>query len=148
MLKKIMFGQLRFGLVVASALMFFVLAISSVHAQEQVGGLTAIKKGVDATAQGAQLKAGGNVTLESAIGNIINSALSLVGIVLFGYMLYGGFKYMTAHGDSAAATKALGIIRNAIIGIAIIAMSYLVTSYVLDELVLSQGTTTQLPATQ
>lgn len=132
----------------ASVLMFFVLAVSSVQAAEQAGGLSAIKKGVDSTAQGAQLKAGEGVTLESAIGNIINSALGLVGVVLFGYLLYGGYKYMTAAGDSAAVTKALGIIRNAIIGIVIISMSYLATGFILDQLILSQGTTTQLPATQ
>lgn len=148
MLNKQIFGQLRIGLGLASVLMFFVLAISSVQAAEQTGGLSAIKKGVDSTAQGAQLKAGEGVTLESAIGNIINSALGLVGVVLFGYLLYGGYKYMTAAGDSAAVTKALGIIRNAIIGIVIISMSYLATSFILDQLILSQGTTTQLPATQ
>ncbi|OQB18219.1 MAG: hypothetical protein BWY14_00980 [Parcubacteria group bacterium ADurb.Bin192] len=148
MLNKQIFGQLRIGLVLASVLMFFVLAVSSVQAAEQAGGLSAIKKGVDSTAQGAQLKAGEGVTLESAIGNIINSALGLVGVVLFGYLLYGGYKYMTAAGDSAAVTKALGIIRNAIIGIVIISMSYLATGFILDQLILSQGTTTQLPATQ
>ena len=143
MLNKQIFGQLRIGLVLASVLMFFVLAVSSVQAEEQTGGLSAIKKGVDSTAQGAQLKAGEGVTLESAIGNIINSALGLVGVVLFGYLLYGGYKYMTAAGDSAAVTKALGIIRNAIIGIVIISMSYLATGFILDQLIASQGVTEQ-----
>lgn len=143
MLNKQIFGQLRISLVLASMLMFFVLAVSSAQAEEQTGGLSAIKKGVDSTAQGAQLKAGEGVTLESAIGSIINSALGLVGIVLFGYLLYGGYKYMTAAGDSAAVTKALGIIRNAIIGIVIISMSYLATGFILDQLIASQGVTEQ-----
>ncbi len=136
-------GQFRVSLVLASVLMFFVLVVSPAQAEEQAGGLSAIKKGVDSTAQGAQLKAGEGVTLETAVGSIINSALGLVGMVLFGYLLYGGYKYMTAAGDSAAVTKALGIIRNAIIGIVIISMSYLATSFILEQLITSQGATEQ-----
>ncbi|MHB8830507.1 MAG: hypothetical protein ACYC44_00050 [Patescibacteria group bacterium] len=72
--------------------------------------------------------------LEQAIGQIIGSVMGLVGSILFVYMLYGGFRWMVAGGDSAAVGKAQAIIRNAIIGIAIIIFAYTLSNYVVGVL--------------
>lgn len=71
---------------------------------------------------------------EAAIGGIIGSVMGLIGAILFVYMLYGGFKWMTAGGDNKAVTEAQAIIRNAIIGIAIIVFAYVIADYVITTL--------------
>ena len=110
------------------------------------GGLTAIQKGIQSTAQGAQLPTTGG-DLPTMIGAIISSVLALVGVILFGYMIYGGFRWMTAGGDAKAVTDAQAILKNAVIGIVIIALAYAITNYIIGALINAQSTTTGTPAT-
>lgn len=89
---------------------------------------------------------------EAAIGAIIGSVMGLIGTILFVYMLYGGFKWMTAGGDNKAVTDAQSIIKNAIIGIAIIVFAYTLTSFVINTLSSASSgappaTTASTPAT-
>lgn len=55
--------------------------------------------------------------------NIIEMALQLVAYVAVGYVIYGGFKYLTAAGDPSRITAGRKIITNAIIGLIISFMS-------------------------
>ena len=85
--------------------------------------------GLDQTAGKAGLtSAGANVP--TLAGNLIGTALSLVGVLFFILMIYGGFLWMTARGNEEATTKALGTITAAIIGIIIIMASYAITNFV------------------
>jgi len=59
------------------------------------------------------------------LARLVNIFLEWVGIIAFIFVLYGGFLYLTAGGDSAAAAKARGIIINAMIGLIIIFLSYI-----------------------
>lgn len=111
-------------------------------------GLAAIKSGVTKTAGGAGLGSTSSPNLETVIGLIINSVLSLVGIILLGYMIYGGFRWMTAGGDAKAVTEAQAIMKNAVIGIIIIALSYLIADWVLRMLISASSGTVQTPATK
>jgi len=115
------------GLASATAL----LAVPSVHAQ--------ILEGLKTAAGTAGLPGKPSGGLEQAIGQIIGSVMGLVGSIMFIYMLYGGFRWMVAGGDSAAVTKAQSIIRNAIIGIAIIIFAYTLSSYVVGVLTNTAG---------
>lgn len=72
--------------------------------------------------------------LPSVIGNIIKIVLSLLGIIFLVLVIYGGFKWMFAGGDSGEVTEAREIIVHAIIGLIIIASAYTITSFVLDRL--------------
>ncbi len=69
------------------------------------------------------------------IGNVINALLSVLGFVLLFFMLYAGFLWMTAQGDSKQVDKAKGMIRDAIIGLVIITLSFALTNFVLGTLV-------------
>ncbi len=102
------------------------LATPSVHAQ--------ILEGLKTAAGTAGLPGKPSGGLEQAIGQIIGSVMGIVGSILFVYMLYGGFRWMVAGGDSAAVGKAQAIIRNAIIGIAIIIFAYTLSNYVVGVL--------------
>ncbi len=72
-------------------------------------------------------------TLPQVIGQIINVALSLVGLIFFCLMVYAGYLWLTARGDSEPVDKAKEIIRTSIIGLVIVMSAYaitvLVTSY-------------------
>jgi len=97
-----------------------------------VKGALADDYGLGTTAVGAGLKTTG--TIATKIGTILGAALSLVGIAFFGLMLYGGFLWMTARGDEKGATKAKGIITDAIIGLIVVSASFVITTFVFGAL--------------
>lgn len=68
------------------------------------------------------------------IGNIIQIALGLLGVLLLLYFLYAGFLWMTSGGDSGQTDKAKGYMKSAVIGLVIIVTSFALSSFVLDQL--------------
>lgn len=58
------------------------------------------------------------VTL-TIIGNVVEIVLQLVGYVSFFFIIYGGFLYMVATGDSSKLAGAKSTILNAVIGLVI-----------------------------
>jgi len=87
--------------------------------------------GLDATASAAGLK---SADLTVLVGNIIGSALSLVGVVFFILMLYGGFVWMIARGKEEKVNKAKDTITAAVIGIIIVFASYALTNFIFSSL--------------
>jgi len=73
-------------------------------------------------------------SLPEMIGNIIITVISLLGIIMVVYIIYGGFLWTTAGGDSSKVQKAKDIIKNSIIGVIIVLASYLITQFVIDSL--------------
>lgn len=108
-----------------SSLILFVLSAAAVFANTATP--PADEYGLAKTAGAAGLKSG---TVAEKIGVITGYVLSLVGILFFGLMLYGGFLWMTARGDETKAKTAQGIIVDAVIGLVIVAASYIITSFV------------------
>lgn len=88
--------------------------------------------GLKATADAAALSNFGD-NLPGFIGNALGTALSLVGVLFFALMLYGGITWMMAHGNAEQEKKALSTITAAIIGILIVLGSYALTSFVLSS---------------
>lgn len=68
------------------------------------------------------------------IGNTIGLALGLVGIIFLILMVYGGFLWMTARGESEPVEKAQKIIKAAVIGIIIVMSAYAITMLVTGRL--------------
>ena len=73
--------------------------------------------------------------LTAIVGSIINVVLGFLGIVLLGYLLFAGFQWMTAGGDSGQVDKAKGMIKNAIIGLIVIVAAFAISTFVLGSLV-------------
>jgi hypothetical protein len=65
------------------------------------------------------------------IGNVIGSILALIGVIFFVLMVYGGFLWMTAHGDSGQVDKGRETIIAAVIGIIIVVASYALTAFIM-----------------
>ena len=89
---------------------------------------------------GAAQISGGTSDLYTIVGRIINVVLGFLGIVLLFYFIYGGFKWMTAGGDSKHVDEAKTMLRNAVIGLVIIMASYALSSFVLNQLLLVTST--------
>lgn len=115
------------GLALASGLALAPVA----HAQ----GIKSINGGLSSAGKTSGLQpTSGSTNLESAVGLLINSVLSIVGVLLLVYLIYGGFKWMTAGGDSKATGEAQSILRNAVIGLVIIVLSYYIADFVMRQL--------------
>ena len=73
--------------------------------------------------------------LQTSTGNLIKSALALVGTVFLGLMIYGGFMWMTARGSEDQITKGKETIIAALIGIGVILGAFAITSFVTNRIV-------------
>jgi len=72
-------------------------------------------------------------TLEMRIASMIQTALSVVGIILLILIIYGGFLWMTAGGNEEKVGKARKILKNAVIGILIVFMAYGIAEFVVSR---------------
>ena len=76
-----------------------------------------------------------NASLSWFIGNrIIKPVLSLIGVLFFGLMIYGGFIWMTARGNPKAVDKGKDIIVAAVIGAVIVTSAYVITNALFNSL--------------
>lgn len=72
--------------------------------------------------------------IEDIIGTIIQTILSLLGVVFLILMVYGGYLWMTARGEEQLVTKAKDTIRMAIIGLCIVVAAYAISYFVISKL--------------
>ena len=70
------------------------------------------------------------IDLFHIIGNVIEIALILVGVIAVIYLIMGGIKYIMAKGDEEATGTAKATITYAIVGLLIAIAAYLVIQYV------------------
>lgn len=76
----------------------------------------------------------GKKDLAVTVAQIINYALSILGVVAVVIIIMGGFMWMTAAGSDEKVKKAQGLIKNGIIGLAIILSAYAIATFVIDRL--------------
>ena len=69
------------------------------------------------------------------IGRLVNIALGFVGIILLGYIIFAGFLWMTAGGDTKKVDTAQAMIKNAVIGLLIVVAAFAISNFVLNSLV-------------
>jgi len=103
--------------------------------------------GLGETAGAADLiTVGGASDVQTLIGNVIGTALSLISVVFFALMLYGGFMWMTARGNTDQTRKAMDTIIAAVIGITVVLGAYALTRFVFTSL--GSGNTAGATGTQ
>lgn len=86
------------------------------------------------TGQAATL-GGSDTNVFETVGKVINVALSLLGIVFFGMVLYAGWLWMTSGGESEKAKAAQKLILNGVIGILIILSAAAISNFVISNLI-------------
>lgn len=133
MTRKIKHLILRFSI---AGLLFAPLTPVVVHAQAN------LEHGICGGAKNLQISTGGGeacvsgeaeTTVNNLVTTIINIFSAVVGIVAVIMILYGGFKYITAGGDSSRITSAQHTIIYAIIGLIIVALAQIVVQFVLSS---------------
>jgi len=77
--------------------------------------------------------------LKARIVDIVNIALGFIGLIAVIFIIYAGFKWMTASGNEEQVTKAKDTIRNAAIGIAVVMLSYVIINFTVTQLQKSTG---------
>ncbi len=71
-------------------------------------------------------------------GQVVALLVSLAGIVVFIFMVYGGYLWLTAGGNEDQVTKAKQIIKNSIIGLVLLMAAGIIT-YTIYNLVVSSA---------
>jgi hypothetical protein len=93
--------------------------------------------GLDASAKDTGLISK-NVTPTAMAGTIVSAVLSLVGVIFFLLILYGGIRWMVAQGNETEVEKAKQIIVAAIIGLVIVLAAYAITAFIGEQLGLNK----------
>lgn len=99
----------------------------------ETGIALADEYGLDATAQ-ATFGTLPSRKLPELVGDIVGTGLSFISVIFFILMIYGGFLWMTARGNSDQEGKARDTIFGAVIGIIIVLAAYALTSFVFKSL--------------
>ena len=79
------------------------------------------------------------IDIRVVVVKIINTVLSLLGIVLLSLIIYAGFVIMTAGGDEGKIANGKKIIVNAIIGLVIILSAFAIVKFVSDRILGATG---------
>lgn len=66
------------------------------------------------------------------VSNIVDDLLAVVGIIAFGFLIYGGYLYITCEGEPSKATKAKSTITGAVIGLIISILSTAIIGFLMD----------------
>lgn len=93
----------------------------------------------------APLKQGvaGSTDIPAIAGGIVNIALSLIGIIFFLLILYAGFNWMIARGNTEKVDQSKSIIEGAVIGLIIVMSAYAITTFVFTNLSGNSGSDTR-----
>jgi hypothetical protein len=75
---------------------------------------------------------GGATDIRLVVIRVIQVLLSLLAIIFLGLMLFAGFKYMTAQGDSGQVEEAKDIMTRAAIGFVIMMAAWSITTFILN----------------
>lgn len=76
----------------------------------------------------------GDISLEQLIANIIKYALTLTAVIAVGYIVYGGFLYISAGGDSKQIEAGKTAVIGAVVGIIIIGLAYAIVEFVINAM--------------
>ncbi len=76
----------------------------------------------------------GAATASEFIFGIINLLLAIVGLLSVLYIIIGGLRYVTAHGNEEQAEGAKKTILHAVIGLAIVILSFVIVQIISEAL--------------
>lgn len=112
-----------FTTIILISLLFYIGQVSSVFADDY---------GLDKTAGAAGISTV-KKDLPTVIGNLVGVVLSFLGIIFLVLIIYGGFLWMTAHGNEEQVKKARNIVLSAVIGLVVILSAYAITYFITTE---------------
>lgn len=113
----------------------FVLAIGSKVQLDLLSKNTIIDIGDQGNRSGSAFGTKTNeTTMTQFVADILNVFFGLLGTIFIILLVYGGYTWMTASGNSEKVEKAQATIKVAVIGIIIIASAYAITYFLFARL--------------
>lgn len=76
----------------------------------------------------------GDIDLNSTIGNIINFALGLIGLLCVVIIIIGGVNYATSQGDAGKVQKATRTLLYGVIGLVVCLLAFAIVNFVLNNI--------------
>ncbi len=73
-------------------------------------------------------------TPQQIVGTVIGAALSLLGVIFFLLIIYGGLRWMLAQGNEQEVEKAKEVLIAAVIGLIIVLSAYAITTFIGTQL--------------
>lgn len=70
------------------------------------------------------------VTGNDLLTNGLNIVYAVVGMVAVVMIIFAGYQYLTANGDSAKASNAMKTILYAVIGLVVVIMAFAITNFI------------------
>lgn len=140
--KKLILAVPLFIFLICFGLGIVDLALNGEPAHAGTGPIRVEETGLEETATTSGLP---RPELTTLIGNIIRAAFSVVGVVFFVILLYGGFLWMTASGNEDRIKKAKSLMTNSIIGLLIIIAAYAISEFVIRLLLGGEVFTPEAP---
>ncbi|MDZ4221355.1 MAG: pilin [Patescibacteria group bacterium] len=105
------------------------------HAQSAVGSARGKLNAIGGITGLGQVDVSHDAGLYTKISAIINILLGFIGVVALVYILYAGFRWITASGNEDQVTEARNNIRNAVIGLVVVFLAFVITNYVITALI-------------
>lgn len=68
----------------------------------------------------------------SFVGSIVNTAISILGLIAMALILYAGGLWLTAAGNDDKVSEAKAIIRTTVIGIVVVGLAYSITAFIIS----------------
>jgi len=104
-------------------------------------GDSAIDKAKDSLKSSATstLKTDTILTPAQIANQIVNTAVSILGVISVLLIVYGGGMWLTAAGSDDKVKKAKQIITRTVIGVVIVGLAYAITQFILTELLVTSG---------
>jgi hypothetical protein len=85
------------------------------------------------------LGSSGDAELTPKIAAIINIVLGFVGVVAVIFIIYAGFRWITAGGNDEKVTEARGHIKNALIGLVVVFLAFIIVNFTVDRITRATG---------
>ncbi len=87
----------------------------------------------------------GNNLIQDVLNTIVNLILLIGGLAAFGFIMYGGFKYIMSGPNPAGAEEGKKMIIGSIVGLMILALSYVIVTTAIKVLTgsITGGTSTK-----
>lgn len=114
----------------AATIFFSPLALAANSALEKLNNVGADSGPYQNFATG---ETSGTYRVSEIVGVVIQTAISLIGVIFLVLMIYAGFNWMTARGDEEKVTRAKDTLIRAIVGIIIVVGSYAIWKFVFDK---------------
>ena len=118
-------------IIILASLFVFVFSLAAIT---QAQGLKDAFDNAGTVADAGGYKIGETDAVENMIAKIINTVLSMLGVIFLILMLYGGYLWMTAAGKEERVTKAKNLITAAIIGVILVVSAYAISYFVIDKI--------------